>query len=281
MSVRKNSLTHRVGCALAGGLLALAPALGFSATANELYSQKAVMQLCADAQREMTGTAVAPLIVINHRPLEGSTPAQTFVYASAAPYSDINRASFNGRGFTGNVEPGYNLPLTVQQYTSYDTTGQWGWIYPSVVSCKMKDAESIQYYFGASAAGTQQQCRVMNEKIVADVFSALTSWQQRTLVYQESDFTFQDDLDVGSGPAFVNPLNAPTGPNIIFYGTTSSELVVKSRYTKVARTYTGTEVTEDKKGVYYCHLPTPEHVMRIATGQVLPCFYDSDFCLRL
>lgn len=263
--------------ARAGAGLALAAACLPAAQAQSnpsLYSQEAVQATCENAQRAIANTTggAEPIITVSHNVLT------SFVFSSSAPYEGDNLASYNGRGFSGVVATGDELPVTVQQYVTYNTVPATGWRYPEVVSCKMKDAEAINFHLGAGSAGTLETCRALNEQIVADVFANLTPWQRRTLRYDENDFVFEDDDVVISGPEFVNPLFAGS-PTVIWLGT-DGLLHVRSRSVSVERTNPTTAAGPDKKGSIYCHLPTPEHVLNTARGLVAPCSSDLFFCLR-
>lgn len=264
----------------ASGLAALAllaagslPGTALAQTSPALYSQEAVQNQCAAAQRTIATTNRSPIVTVGH------TYLSAFVYSSSAPYMGPNLISYNGKGFTtGTIATGDQLPLTVQQYTSYNTVPSTGWRYPEVVSCKMKDAEAINYHFGAGTAGAQQTCRTINEQIVGSVFTGLTAFQRRTLRYNESAFVFENDELVSSGPEFVNPLFAGI-PTVIWLGT-DGLLHVRSRAVNVERTNPSDAAGPDKKGSYYCHLPTPEYVLNVVRGQVAPCSSNLFFCLR-
>jgi hypothetical protein len=232
-----------------------------------LYSQEAVQALCVAAQKVVSSTDIEAYSV-NH------TSTQSITFSSAAPYEGPNLSAYNGK-----ETPGDALPLTVQSFISYSTVPATGWRYPETVSCKMKDAEAIRFHFGDNAAGAQQTCRTMNEQIVAGVFAKLTSWQRRTLRYREQDIVFEDDVPKPSGPDWINPLFSPFTPTTIYLGI-DGLLHIKSRASILERTNPTNDAGPDKKGSYYCHLPTPEHVLATLRGQVAPCSMDMDFCIR-
>jgi len=261
-------LSSRICAAAAATCIVFLAGLPVASASNAaLYSQEAVQTLCLEAQKTTASTSLEAYVV-NH------SNVQSMTFSSAAPYEGPNLSAYNGK-----ESPGDALPLTVQSYVYYSTVPFSGWRYPETVSCKMKDAESIQFHFGATAAGAQQSCRTMNEQIVADVFANLTSWQRRTLRYDENDVVFEDDVPKASGPEWINPLFSPFAPTTIFLGN-DGLLHVKSRASILERTNPTNLAGPDKKGSYYCHLPTPEHVLAVLRGQVAPCTMDMDFCIR-
>lgn len=251
----------------------LVPAFGQANTNAWLYSGEAVQFLCLQAQQITANTAADAVVIMHRAPVSGSAN-WSFLFSSAAPYEGPNLSAYNGK-----QTPGDNLDLTVQAYPYYSTVPATGWRYAETVSCKMKDAEGINFHFGAGSAGPQQQCRAVNEMVVADVYANLTSWQAATLVYQQTDFVFEDDSFAPSGPVWVNPLASPFAPRTI-YVNGDGMLHVKTTASFVARTNPTTAAGPDKKGSYYCHVPTPEHVLAVIRGQVAPCSFDSDFCIR-
>ncbi len=263
-------ISRRARVAGAGAIISLLGGLA-ATTANSanaaLYSQEAVQRQCIEAQKIIATTSIEAYS-ISH------TSVQSMTFSSAAPYEGPNLSAYNGK-----ETPGDALELTVQQFISYSTIPATGWRYPEVVSCKMKDAEAIQFHFGSDMAGTQQTCRDINEKIVADVFANLTSWQRRTLRYDENDIVFENDVPKASGPEWINPIFSPFPPATIILGN-DGLLHIKSRASIVERTNPTTAAGPDKKGSYYCHLPTPEHVLATLRGQTAPCSMDMDFCIR-
>ncbi len=238
-------------------------------TNPQLYSVQAIDNMCTEAQKIISNTSLEAY-AIRHNNLD------SFLFSSSAPYEGPNLSAYNGK-----ETPGDTLPLTVQQFNYFNMNPRTGWVYPETVSCKMKDAEAIQFHFGPTAAGAQSTCRAINEQTFADVFASLTSWQRRTLVYDENDIVFDDDVPKPSGPQWANPLASPFAPKTIYFG--GDGLVhVQSIASIVARTNPTNLAGPDKKGSYYCHLPTPEHILAVLRGQVFPCDnIPGDFCFRL
>lgn len=233
---------------------------------SELYSHGAVSRFCNMAQQIISSTSIS-----SYNILHGDLTS--FTYSSAAPYMGPNLSAYNGKltDESGNPLDGDDLPLTTQQFISHRVLPGTTWEYPIVISCKMKDAEAINYHFGAGSAGTQQSCREVNQSVVADVYASLTSVEQRMLRWTQSQIVYLADSFAASGPSWLYPLpylprvaTAPTtGPN-------AGKLVLRGLAINVPRTNTDGAVGPDKKGSYYCHFPSPEYIRALITGQTNP-----------
>lgn len=249
-----------VACVAVSSGLGMAPAHAQMTSArSELYSQWAVDRFCSLAQQITTGTPYYSYNML-HSSLD------SFTGSSAAPYEGTNLSAYNGKGATGNA-----LPLTTQQFVSHRVLTGTTWEYPIVISCKMKTAEALVYHLGAGAAGTQQTCREVNQQTVADVYASLTSIEQRMLRFQQSDVVFLPDIYAASGPSWLYPL--PYLPRVAFIptvGMNAGKLAFRGLSITVDRNNTSGDVTADKKGSYYCHLPSPEYVRALVTGQTQP-----------
>lgn len=225
---------------------------------SALYSVGAEDRFCSVAQQTVAATTLSSLNIIH-------TDLNTFVNSSPGPYNGANTGGYNG---TIAIYPtGNTLAVGTQQFVSNRELGATGWEYPTVISCKMKTSEALNYFFGAGSAGTQQTCKEINKKTVADVYSSLTAIERRTLRWAESTIVFPNDGVSLSGPSWVYPL--PYLPKVAFIGA-DNFLRIRGLSLTVSLTDTSAIVLYDKKGVTYCHLPSPEYVRALITGQTNP-----------
>jgi hypothetical protein len=231
-----------------------------SSLRSQLYSVGSVERFCGRAQQIISSTSLWPVIV-------GHSGLDDFTFSSAAPYEGPNLSAYNGKTDASLGQDAGDLPLTVQQLVSHRELTATGWEYPIVISCKMKAAEAINFHFGPGAAGDQRSCREVNQSTVADVYASLTSIETRTLRWQQSQIVFLPDVMAGSGPTWLYPL--PYLPAVATIGPTGL-LRFRGFAISVARTDPSTAAGPDKKGSYYCHLPSPEYVRALITGQMQP-----------
>jgi hypothetical protein len=255
-------------------LLAGLALAGFSAAASaqmtslrsDLYSHGAVARFCSDAQQVVSNTTLWAWN-INHNEL-GS-----FTESSAAPYEGINQSAYNGNGRDTDSDgftEGTTLPLTTQQLVSHRVLPGTTWEYPIVISCKMKDAEAINFHFGSGSAGAQQSCKQFTQWLVPQVYASLTAAEQRMLKYTQDMIIYQNDFMVDAGPTWLEPL--PLLPTVasLGRGTATGKLIFRSKAINVARTNPTTLADPDKKGSYYCHFASPEYIRALITGQTEP-----------
>jgi hypothetical protein len=248
--------------AFLGTLLVAASAHAVPSLRSELYSVGAVGRFCSRAQQIVASTAIYSWNIV-HNELD------TFANSSSAPYTGPNLGTYNG-GLIAYPN-GDQMPLITQQLISQRELTQTQWEYPIVISCKMKDAESINYYFGAGSAGTQRSCREVNQDTVASVFASLNSIEQRSIRFPQNEIVYLSDIMAASGPNWLYPL--PYLPRVAFIptiGVNAGKLAFRGYAIAVARTVGSGDVAADKKGVYYCHLPSPEYVRALVTGQMEP-----------
>jgi hypothetical protein len=238
---------------------------------SELYSVGGVSRFCTRAQQIVSETSLGSFN-INHNDLV------MFANSSAAPYVDLltgvgaNTGAFNGtlaRYPSGGAfgTPQQQMPLITQQLVTNRVLPNTTWEYPVVISCKMKTAEAITFHFGPGTAGTQKTCREINQDTVARVYATLTSFEQRTLRWAQSEIIYTADFYAGSGPNFLYPLPyLPLVANL----TSTGKLRLFGRAIWVPRDLNDGGVGYDKKGSYYCHLPSPEYIRALVTGRTNP-----------
>ncbi len=242
---------------------ALAPATGEAAvTARSLlYSVGATDRFCSKAQQIISSINFDSNNVVH-------TDFTAFANSSSAPYEGTNLGSYGGTLLlypTGNI-----IPVTTQQYVSQRELGATGWEYPIVISCKMKNAEAINHHYaayGLTPAGAQKTCKEVNQQTVAEVYASLTAIEQRTLRWPQSEILYQDDVNSLAGPAWLYPL--PYLPKVAVL-TAAGKLRLRGLTIRVDRLEPSTSVGADKKGSVYCHLPSPEYVRAMITGQTDP-----------
>lgn len=224
---------------------------------SALYSGEAVLNFCSRAQQITASTALISTNVLH-------TTVNAFTFSSAAPYEGPNLSAYNGKGADGGA-----LGLTTQSFVSYRELGQTGFEFPVLISCKMKAAEAINFHLGAGSAGAvQRTCRDVNQSTVADVYASLTLLERRVLRWAQSDIVFLNDIYSDAGPVWLYPL--PYLPVVAFINPANGKLHFIGRSIWVERTNPTTAAGPDKKGSYYCHLPSPEYVRALITGQIQP-----------
>ncbi len=265
----KNARLTRIaasGTALVLGILAAAAATALPSARSDLYSIGAVDRFCGRAQQIVASTPLNSWNVVH-------IDFTAFANSSSAPYEGSNVGAFNGTlaSFpSGGAYPNNRIPLITQQLVSYRELGQTQWEYPIVISCKLKNAESLNYHFGPGSAGTQQSCREVNMDTVASVYAALTAIEQRTLRFTQSQVAYATDIQALSGPSWLYPLPyLPRVASIPVSGINAGKLLLRGFAINVSRT-ASEAVGADKKGVSYCHLASPEYVRALITGQVEP-----------
>jgi hypothetical protein len=256
---------HRLaalGGAFLATLLATTAVQAAPSLRSELYSVGSMGRFCSRAQQIVASTPLTSWNIV-HNELD------TFANASSAPYQGTNLGSYNGT--FAAFPTGDQMPLITQQMISQRELTQAQWEYPIMVSCKLKDAESINYHFGAGSAGTQRTCREVNQDTFASVYSSLTAVEQRSIRFQPSQIAYVADMMAASGPNWLYPL--PYLPRIAFIPTTgpnAGKLVIRGFAIFVSRLEGSGNVGADKKGVYYCHLVAPEYARALITGQMEP-----------
>jgi hypothetical protein len=247
--------------AVASGLLLAVTAQATHAQAlsaqSALYSGQVVRDYCIEAQKVTANTPLTATAV-NHSSLAGFTPS------SSAPYEGPNLSAYNAKGPTGNA-----LPLTVQSWVNYATIPATGWQFPQIVSCKMKDAESIRFHLGQNNAGAQQDCRSVNQGTVARVYQTLTSAERRLVRYPQTSVVFDEDSITLAGPSWLGGL-PNIRPALIYLGN-DGLLHIRSNQNAVERTNPSDAAGPDKKGSFYCHFPAPEYVRSVVLGQYPAC----------
>lgn len=203
-----------------------------------LYGTKATNGFCADAQQIIAAT---PLVADNVL----SPDADHFVNETdAAPWD-------------GNED----APLATAQLNSVEETEAGDLL--TVISCKMKDAESIQTYFGEDQAeqDLERQCADVHAVVVDAVFDSLH--HRATPVYTRGQVRLADDQLTWGGPDWTSELP----PTVAF--TDGDDLVLRSKAMVVPRAASVAPFPgPSKAGVHYCHLIAPIHLRALLLGEL-------------
>lgn len=237
---------------------ALIPAIGSAQISpNPIYSVKSVNNFCQRAQQIVAGTELESINLVHNT-------FSSFVTSSSAPYEGLNLSSFNGD------EPlGDDLALTTQQFNNYQTMPWVGWDFPDVISCKLKDTESIQFHLGEAAASTQGTCADVVAETVQQVYDSANDFDSRWILVEQEDIVIEPDLVTAAGPVWTS--GQPGNTKAVAYDNGDGVLRLRGIALPVDRTDPTSFVGPDKKGVYYCHLPSPEYVFSLIRGFARPC----------
>ncbi|MDJ0929085.1 MAG: hypothetical protein QNJ73_15720 [Gammaproteobacteria bacterium] len=259
---------------LTGVVAPAAQATGWQGRAD-IYSTEAVNNICGEAQRIVTSSDLDPSNVV-YAKWDG------FVQSDAAPYSVIG----------GNVPLTYSppeepdLPLRSTQHLFYDSYRFGPGSYPTVVSCKMKNAEYLNAR-DPDLAAIDQPCKAVNAQNIAEVMANLPRWQLwfvRSVVLDDdvtfdrgSDWTaeFPDNpypviyREYPGGPLHIksSALYVAPHPDNILVGP-SQTFIDFCNFTGGDQGFLGSACEPRKWGVRYCHLPSPEYIRAALTGRV-------------
>jgi hypothetical protein len=224
---------------------------------DPIYSAQSVNDFCQNAQQIVATTSLESINLVHGT-------FSSFVVSSSAPYEGPNLSSYNG-----DQPEGGDLPLTTQQFNNYQTMPYIGWVYPDVISCKLKNAESIQFHFGVSAAGAQAPCADVVTDTLAGVRATLTRFDSRWLFYDESRVVVEADLITQAGPVWTS--GQPDNTKAVAIDRGDGILRLRGIALPVERTDPTSFVGPDKKGVYYCHLPSAHYVYALIRGFAQAC----------
>jgi hypothetical protein len=141
----------------------------------------------------------------------------------------------NLSGYHGKESPADTLPLTVHQIDYFGSNEKLGWRYPRSSSCKLKDAESLKFHYGAERVGEQGTCRQWNEKLLARVLDSVPEEKRESLVFDEDTIIIDEDVTDFAGPIWVESLDTDYGPNTIYLNAEDGKLHIRSAASVVAR----------------------------------------------
>lgn len=240
------------------GMLSMPGTASAASAKSNLYSVPAVDSFCTRAQQITASTTLVSLNIVHN-------DLTSFGASAAAPYDGPNLGSYGNTLY--NYPLANAMPLQTQELLTSREVPTSGWAFPIVISCKMKSAEGIQAMVGPTAAGAQLGCKEVNQNTVAAVFANLTATESRYLRFRQDQIDFVNDVFSAAGPSWLFPLPEP--PLVARIGS-DGRLKITGRAITVAQNDSSGAVTNDKKGVFYCHFPSPEYVRALVTGQVEP-----------
>ncbi|MDJ0775322.1 MAG: hypothetical protein QNJ49_18140 [Mastigocoleus sp. MO_167.B18] len=191
--------------------------------------------------------------------------AQTKIKAINVVQSDFN--SFANSFATPFESPdGDTLPLTTQQLVTYGTYPNTGRTYPQIISCKMKSADAIKFFYGEDAAVSGSSCRDIHKRILKKVFSKLKTRKIKKLAFEKDEVILEPDIVATNGPEWLNPFP----PDLAYLGD-DGLLHLQAKSLPVPRTVPPfVSIGPERKGVHYCHLAAPEYITALITGAVVP-----------
>jgi lambda repressor-like predicted transcriptional regulator len=215
---------------------------------GHLYSTAAVNRICKEAQQVIANTTLESTNVIWDEFGVAGPPSTGFISSDALPYQGAE-----------------SLPLTTQQFVTYATYAD-GSEYPKIVSCKMKRWDALQRIYGASSAASGSTCRTIVEGMTTSVIASLTNKETREVVFDTDDEVVEDpDSNAFTGAQWTNlALYVPA--NVDGAGV----LHLRGRRLDVPENFPAPFLGPAKKGVTYCHLPAPEYIRALLTGEVTP-----------
>ncbi len=149
-------------------------------------------------------------------------------------------------------------PFEIFQVVTYDG------MRPIRVSCKMKTAAHLRAVYGAQAAGTQRGCPDLTRALQAEAVVLLRGLNQAAAAAKAAEFVVDADEPFVTGGAYLKayPLShaGPDGR-------------VHLRSVGLFQDYDSwvtTLLPEFLQGQSYCHWPTVEYLVALATGAMAP-----------
>jgi hypothetical protein len=216
---------------------------------GHLYSTAAVNRICKEAQQVIANTTLESTNVVWDEFGVAGPPPTGFISSDATPYAGAE-----------------TLPLTTQQYVTYGTYAD-GSEYPKIVSCKMKRYDALNTIYGPGTAAAGSTCKTIVEGTTLQVIASLTNKETREVVFDTDDEVVDDpDSNAFTGASWTNlALYIPA--NVDGAGV----LHLRGRKLDVPENFVSPfPLGPAKKGVTYCHLPAPEYIRALVTGEVQP-----------
>jgi hypothetical protein len=244
---------------------------------SSLYTTSAVNSFCENAQSVVASSDLEVSNVVYSK-------WTGFVGSDARPYSVVGGET--ELQYTPPESP--DDPLTSTQHLFFGQN-KWGLgEFPTVVSCKMKNAEYLNTV-GLASDAVDQPCKAVNAETLGSVIAGMSRferWRMRRMpgpVLDEdaesdrgSDWTaeFPDSpypvlyrefpggpLHIKASALYVSPhpddIPAPGGNFIAFCNFAGGD-----------QGFLGSACEPRKWGVRYCHLPSPEYLRNALTGRV-------------
>ncbi len=212
-----------------------------SAAVGQVHGDGAMAAFCTQAQKAVAGTALESTNVLQ-------PSVEDFIASDAAPWDD---------------EAGLALPLTTQQFTSTAPHPSEDRTMDTVVSCKLKSAEALQYHYGSDAAELGHLCLDAHAAVVDAVYDNLTPPELGRLVHDRSDVVLEPDLVSWGGPDWTSPF-----PPEVARIEVDGRLHLRAKALVVPRVFPVPIVGPPKRGVHYCHLASPDLVRELVVGDI-------------
>jgi hypothetical protein len=149
-------------------------------------------------------------------------------------------------------------PLQIHQFVLRDAAG-----IPQRVSCKVKTPDHLLAEYGPDSAHDRGvTCRDINRETAKRVYASLADGTTSPIHVPQENLVFDADETTFMGASWV-------GPYDYVYETTDGRLHVKAKALRVDWDNVWLSWAPDRlRGAYYCHLIAPEHMRRLALGEV-------------
>ena len=169
-----------------------------------------------------------------------------------------NEVHLNFASFV-NSKPSVN-PLTTTQFLHYlpvvMKSGEE--IFPAIVSCKLKTAERINHHYANAKAGPDLTCRTLLER---DVTAVIRDLDPASLAIREEQIVYADDEMAGLGPTWLAPWPYAVARH------DNGKLIWQSK-ALIINYNRWSPMPERWEGTHYCHLPTPQYIRAVLSGEV-------------
>jgi len=221
-----------------------------------LFSIETTIGFCKSVQQIIASTTLESRNIVHNS-------WDSFIESSPAPYAGENVAAYNGPADSGET-----LSLTTHEFITLAKLPRAHRQFPQVISCKMKSSEAIQRFIGMEASLGKLACEDVNRQTVSDVFASFTKKEKKKLEFNENQIVFEPDVVARSGPEWLDPSSL----DVAFVGD-DGRLHIESTTLLVPVDIDlppPLALGEDKKGVQYCHLPSPAYIRLIAKGRIRP-----------
>lgn len=177
--------------------------------------------------------------------------AQQLIAQTTLPVTNIVHTDFDAYV---SSKPGLQ-PLTSHQFT-LRSEGDAG--LATIVSCKMKTAELINETFGEGSAGDEQRCADLIHSTLDQVYADLPAQAQ---LIARQNIIVEDDDSAWMGPQWLDPWPYTNAVE------KSGELHLRAKAMHIPFAWY-IPMPDRFKGTHYCHLPAPEYLAALISGQL-------------
>ena len=148
-------------------------------------------------------------------------------------------------------------PLLIYQVVTYDEGG------PVVVSCKVKTADHLREVYGDDAAGEQSYCPSVTELNKADAVAQLQKTDPEAAARAEAIVVDQNE-PYAMGSKYLADYE------LSYVGEDGAVHIQSPGLQTDWESWMGMIMPDRLMGQTYCHLPTVEYIVRLATGEIEP-----------